>query len=303
MASLTRAPAGTRIPTSYLAANVKSGNAVCQSQRVYASMEPVNPAEVQSILETSSFSGLTGTLRSLLDNQVSVEAWNRWSDGRPRGSVVALHPQGELAKGDESNGQLHERARLWMQKPWLWRLETQTGPNQWRVVVIDGPTWWYWDGGIDASTNAASAVPGTRAGVGLSQSLHAMLRPAEIAKALRLVSPQRVTHAGRDALRVRGVPRDPQTPVIWPGADEYRLIVDVERGVLLHLGAAVNGRTIAIDEFEEILFDRPLPAGTFALDAPPEVTIRPDVAPSSRRTIRPRPRGGWVRGQRGSPAD
>jgi hypothetical protein len=185
-----------------------------------------------------------------------------------------------------------------MQKPWLWRLETQTGSQQGRVVVIDGPEWMYWGAGVKASTNAGSAVPGTRAGVGLSQSLHAMLGTAEIAPSLRLGPLEHATHAGRQAVSAAGIPEDPQEPGIWPGADEYRLVIDVERGVLLHLSAAVNGRVIAVDEFDEILFDTPPPADTFTLAAPPGVTVHQDVAPPPQPAVRLRPRGGWSRGWR-----
>jgi hypothetical protein len=66
--------------------------------------------------------------------------------------------------------------------------------------------------------------------------------------------------AGREAVRLRGVPGkewdwewDPD-PLHW-GADEYEVVVDVERGVLLRTASRLWGKDFDALEVEEIHFD------------------------------------------------
>ena len=66
--------------------------------------------------------------------------------------------------------------------------------------------------------------------------------------------------AGRDAVRLLGVPGaewdrgwDPD-PLSW-GADEYEVVVDAERGVLLRCASRLRGENFDALEVEEIHFD------------------------------------------------
>ena len=69
-----------------------------------------------------------------------------------------------------------------------------------------------------------------------------------------------VRWAGREAIRLRGVPSDeweyPPEPLWW-GADEYEAVVDAERGILLRLASRLQGEDIDALEVEEIHFDEP----------------------------------------------
>jgi len=80
------------------------------------------------------------------------------------------------------------------------------------------------------------------------------LRPLD----LTVESP--VKWAGREAVRLVGVPgercdweRDPD-PLHW-GADEYEVVVDTERGVLLRCASRLGGEDFDALEVEEIYFD------------------------------------------------
>jgi len=80
------------------------------------------------------------------------------------------------------------------------------------------------------------------------------LRPLD----LTVESP--VKWAGREAVRLVGVPgercdweRDPD-PLHW-GADEYEVVVDTERGVLLRCASRLGGKDFDALEVEEIYFD------------------------------------------------
>ena len=75
--------------------------------------------------------------------------------------------------------------------------------------------------------------------------------------------------AGREAVRLVGVPGekwdwgwDPD-PLYW-GADEYEVVVDAERGVLLRCASRLEGKNFDALEVEEIHFDEHFPEDTFA---------------------------------------
>lgn len=76
-----------------------------------------------------------------------------------------------------------------------------------------------------------------------------------------------VIRAGREAIRLRGVPLEeweyPPEPLWW-GADEYEAVVDAERGVLLRLASRLGGQDIDALEVEEISFDEPFGEEVFA---------------------------------------
>lgn len=64
--------------------------------------------------------------------------------------------------------------------------------------------------------------------------------------------------AGREAIRLVGVPveeweYDPEP--LWWGADEYEVVVDAERGVLLRCASRLGGEDFDALEVEEIYFD------------------------------------------------
>jgi hypothetical protein len=80
-----------------------------------------------------------------------------------------------------------------------------------------------------------------------------------------------VFQAGREAVRLVGVPveewaYDPD-PLRW-GADEYEVVVDAERGVLLRCAARLDGVEFDALEVEEIHFDEQLPEGVFTSREP-----------------------------------
>jgi hypothetical protein len=80
--------------------------------------------------------------------------------------------------------------------------------------------------------------------------------------------------AEREAMRIRGVPGeeldwewDPD-PLHW-GADEYEVLVDTERGVLLRCASRLRGKDFNTLEIEEIHFDEQFAEDTFASREPP----------------------------------
>ena len=54
----------------------------------------------------------------------------------------------------------------------------------------------------------------------------------------------------------------PPDPLCW-GADEYEVVVDAERGVLIRCASRLRGEDFDALEVEEIHFDEPLGAEVF----------------------------------------
>ena len=82
-----------------------------------------------------------------------------------------------------------------------------------------------------------------------------------------------VSWAGREAVRLVGVPGtewewdwDPD-PLSW-GADEYEVLVDAERGVLLRCASRLRGKDFDALDVEEIYFDEQLSEEVFTSREP-----------------------------------
>jgi hypothetical protein len=104
---------------------------------------------------------------------------------------------------------------------------------------------------------------------------HGMLiAPLALAPALEFEVGVPTTAAGRDGIRVRSLPRpagdDPHLFGLGAaGADEYELVVDLERGILLRTEARLEGAPFAILEFTEVAFDESLPPELFVFTTEP----------------------------------
>jgi hypothetical protein len=55
---------------------------------------------------------------------------------------------------------------------------------------------------------------------------------------------------------------------LWWGADEYQVLVDSERGVLLGCASRLNGKDFDALEVEEIHFDEPFSGEVFSSRQP-----------------------------------
>lgn len=81
----------------------------------------------------------------------------------------------------------------------------------------------------------------------------------------------RFRHAGREALSVEATKPggwELTSEPLWWGADDYELVVDAERGVILRLASRLEGRAFDATGVLDICFDETFPEGTFALDLP-----------------------------------
>jgi outer membrane lipoprotein-sorting protein len=156
-----------------------------------------------------------------------------------------------------------------MRQPSRWRAEVDL-PSEGvtRLQVTDGPRWWLYDPRRGVETNAAAARPESSPRP-IEAATADAFDPAPVIPTLWLEPRGPTRQAGRSTIRVRGVPREGAgDPVRWPGADEYELLVDADRGVLLRFAASLEGEEFAAIELERVVFDEELPDTLFAFALP-----------------------------------
>lgn len=215
-------------------------------------------------------------------------AWESWRDASPPGSIQSILPsgaqgsalpQGAMIAG-EDEPYIEQRYQFWMAKPWRWRIvqsaladpSSSAAPQQ--VMVIDGAKWWSWTAGNAVYTNAQSAHPTQARHAGVDRALLVMLEPAPLVGALRMRVAASAEEIGRPGDSVICTTRDPQSdPGLWPGADEYKLLVEHEHGILLRAEAQSVGGVFASAAFTELTLNEPIPDDRYVFQLPTGVTV------------------------------
>lgn len=183
----------------------------------------------------------------------------------------------------EPDGPYGWRSRAWLADRYHWRLETGVpgggvdifACNGRRRLPIGGPpgSGLVWDRRVGAGSRENDPRWFRRANDHY-WTFYA-LRTDEICgisgelRPLDLTVEGPIAWAGREAWRLSGVPGadwdwgwDPD-PLSW-GADEYEVVVDAERGVLLRCASRLRGEDFDALEVEEIHFDEHLDAEVFS---------------------------------------
>jgi outer membrane lipoprotein-sorting protein len=217
-----------------------------------------------------SFRTLRATIQFSREKESYGEAWDRhWERASQEGGRSAMVL---FVAGDDEPPSITENAtaRLWIERPTRSREEYE---DRWGVnlTISDGQTLW----------RRAPRLGPFREEISEESSFiftRLLLDPAPLVPGLDLEVLGEVQHAGRHAHHVRGVPRQ---RVSWhdlyglaPGADEYMLLIDAERGILLRAGAVLNGKEFAFSNVEEVAFDEDLPSERFVLELAPGERVR-----------------------------
>jgi hypothetical protein len=196
-----------------------------------------------------------------------LEAFQREIAHR-RGTVAAF---GHAPTTVEASGR-EERWALWVAPERRIRAEFSVG-NEQLVAVLQGDRWWHWSPSAGGQTNAADPADGGSHGTGPGAAL---LETVAILPALTFEITGHTETVGRPAVAVTATPelsaRDRFVPTalhgIGSGADEYLLMVDIDRGVLLRSEARMGGEPFRVLEVDGVGFDEELPPETFALELP-----------------------------------
>jgi hypothetical protein len=99
-----------------------------------------------------------------------------------------------------------------------------------------------------------------------------LLDPSPLASGWELTLLDDCAHAGRNTLRVRArwMGAEPR-PLLWEGVNEYEILVDRERGVLLRYAGIVDGEEAGVFSVCSVRFDEAIPDEVFSFE-PPEGT-------------------------------
>jgi outer membrane lipoprotein-sorting protein len=217
--------------------------------------------------------------------RLTMREWQH--SGRAREAIERLHSRqasgGRVSSmmfaGDASEPEPEEHehiVRIWLDGDRA--REEREGPYAFPTLGIRvGAQWWMYSPEYGATTNEGD--PDNRSGVG-EQAL-GLLEPTHVLGALRLEPAGDVEAAGRPALLVRARPRNRDAEGAFmlfrlgPGADEYELVFDRERGVLLRTTSFLDNLPLTTIEVVEIAFDEEFPPETFRFELPEGETFRP----------------------------
>ncbi len=198
-----------------------------------------------------------------------MEAWDRhWErQSREGGGAVSLVLVGD--DDEPSSARSEATVRLWIEQPARFREEYEGAWGD-QLAVSDGQTLWRRVPRLGVLREDASEAAG---------SLFAplLIDPAPLLPGLEFEVLGETQQARRRAHRVRGLPNR----VFWhdpfglaPGADEYMLLIDAERGILLRAAALLDGDEFAVSEIDEVAFDEDLPPERFVLELAPGERVR-----------------------------
>lgn len=230
------------------------------------------PTESERILELmfgakERYRTARATIREWRDEKTVTEVRERFATSEAYRKTFG-HEAGEYDPPRYENEEFERVWRVWHERPDRWRQEAES-PDGTEYRVIDGRSFWAYDPREGA--HAATTASGT---FGPEFEIAHLFDPESGAPDLcylemRIVG--RIRHAGRETLKVRATKPGgweyPPEPLWW-GADDYELVVDAERGVILRLASRLDGRAFDATEVLEVGFDEPFPEGTFALDIP-----------------------------------
>jgi outer membrane lipoprotein-sorting protein len=228
--------------------------------------------EVLELMHTSEgrWRSLRAEGREWRNQALNLEAFMRMVEQRRPGSFTVF---GDTARGGEGPEESESAWRLWMEGMDKVRSEFSVGDGETVTAVVDGRTWWSWSPSAGALTNEGSENAETGLGPGI-----ALVHPAAILPAVDLEIRGRTTRRARSAYRVLAVSATGNDDEeedsgllhgIGSGAEEYELLVDAERGVLLRTEARLHGQPFLIIQIDDVAFDEELPADTLFTLAPP----------------------------------
>jgi hypothetical protein len=251
----------------------------------------VEPEEILELVHSASdrYESVRAALRYRGDGRVQREIRERivGSEAGRRAFRISPREASKPVQHSEPDGPFEWRCRVWHADEYHWRRETQlpgggvdiAGSSGLRRLPIGGPPgsglWWH---------KRIGGAPCTEDPLWLSVALdhywnfYPLLTDSicGISSELALLELRvegQVTWAGRDAVRLVGVPGaewdwewDPD-PLSW-GADEYEVVVDAECGVLLRCASRLRGEDFEALEVEEIYFDEQFSEEVFTLREP-----------------------------------
>jgi outer membrane lipoprotein-sorting protein len=229
------------------------------------------------------------------DPELIRRAWTRGAKKRAEsdensGFSIEFRSQ----TGQAAGIQRFTNSRIWYRKPNCWRLEIVSSTNGTDVQIVCNQESSYYLSWLRTLTTtrrpAVSADEFTSAftDVLVPDSIFVPDRRTaeELVRDTVLLSPPfgddgwdiqamgQTMHHGKDALLMKAKwIGEGQAPTKWKSVDDYRLIVDSERGVLLRCEGIVDDQPAVVVDASAIEFDLPIPDSIFSFEPPPGTRI------------------------------
>jgi len=211
------------------------------------------------------------TWRHLERHGAAWHAWGEAQSGRRGRSVTFYGVVNEDAEPDPETSE--SRTRLWIDDDRV--REEHDGDPYPHLAVGVGDLWWRYD----EHNGAISNEDAREIGSGIGDEFRYLFDPASLIGGLRFepLGPTQV--AGRNGIRARAVARetddlDFDLRHLPRGANEYELVVDEKRGILLGLAARFQGDDFLVAELLEVDFDEEFPPETFVFEPPQGEEVR-----------------------------
>lgn len=232
------------------------------------------PTESERVLELifgakERYRTARATIREWRDGKIVSEVRERFHASAPYRRTFG-HEPGDPTPSRYETEDFERIWRVWHERPDCWRQEAELPDGSGTEYrVIDGRSFWSYsprDGAHAATTASGTFGPEFEIAYVFDPESGA---PDLYYLEMRVVG--RIRHAGREALRVEATMSSeweyPPEPLWW-GADDYELVVDAERGVILRLASRLEGRAFDVTEVLDVGFDETFPESMFALDLP-----------------------------------
>jgi len=150
----------------------------------------------------------------------------------------------------------------------LWRVEILEEGGRFRAKIAgERHAFWISDGKAPTLETRQPGRSFRWSGVGISADrfLEVLFNPGSLLGLVSLVVVGRETHAGRPSIAalLQFRPEVDLDDIDWPYADETRILVDAQYGVLLRLELFLDGQPFIRWQVNEIAFDETFPDSTF----------------------------------------
>ena len=146
---------------------------------------------------------------------------------------------------------------VWRRLPGpLWRVEVKGRHDS--ITILNGGRWWGsgFRGGFHRNVRPDGSVDDRVGGQSPDRQLEIMFDPSFIPAVAVMTVTGQTRLAGRLAITAVAVPRMDRDfmGLDWPYADEFRLVVDAELGMLLRHEAALDGQPFIVSEVTAMSF-------------------------------------------------
>ena len=241
--------------------------------------------ELRALLLKSGASFDTVVLDSTYetDGRLTGLAMKRRSARLPGSKIIRSKPRGlNEAEGVPGGLQLNGDWRVWWRRPSCWRDDFAYPAGGTVINIVCGNDTNFYMPALDTlhttrrpsqrMDRLRSFFRGAQPDLGTSADrLRSMPLFSEsfgmIGWALDVIGNR--THCDRDGLLIRARwAGEGRRPAVWRFVDEYHLLVDIERGVLLSLAGIVDGQQAVVMSVRSIEFDTVIPDTVFAFEPP-----------------------------------